>query len=124
MGVKKKILVVEDSAYWQSVLKEILNEFEVIVTAEGKNAGAIFKKNKDTALVIIGSHWPNVNGLKIASQIKEINRKIPVIMFIEFTESSHRDFLRSEADFCVPKVSELTLKIKKEILKKIKTIIK
>ncbi|MDT8401073.1 MAG: response regulator transcription factor [Bacteroidales bacterium] len=75
-----KILLVEDDLSFGSVLKSYLeiNDFTVEWVDDGKNAIPAFRKGQFN-LCILDVMLPNVDGFTIASEIRAINRTIPLI---------------------------------------------
>jgi DNA-binding response OmpR family regulator len=80
MSSISKIFLVEDDLSFGSVLKSYLeiNDFEVEWIDDGKNAMAAFRKEQ-FSLCILDVMLPNVDGFTIASEIRAINRTIPLI---------------------------------------------
>ncbi|HDZ40877.1 MAG TPA: response regulator transcription factor [Bacteroidetes bacterium] len=75
-----KILLVEDDLSFGSVLKSYLeiNDFTVEWVADGKNAIPAFRKGQFN-LCILDVMLPNVDGFTIASEIRAVNKTIPLI---------------------------------------------
>ncbi len=75
-----KILLVEDDLSFGSVLKSYLeiNDFAVEWIDDGKNAMSAFRKDEFN-LCILDVMLPNVDGFTIASEIRAINKTIPLI---------------------------------------------
>lgn len=75
-----KILLVEDDLSFGSVLKSYLeiNDFSVEWIDDGKNALEAFRK-APFHLCILDVMLPNVDGFTIASEIRAINKTIPLI---------------------------------------------
>ncbi|MFO7852079.1 MAG: response regulator transcription factor [Bacteroidota bacterium] len=80
MNECSKILLVEDDLSFGSVLKSYLeiNDFEVVWIDDGKNALDSFRKGQFD-LCILDIMLPNVDGFTIASEIRDINKDIPLI---------------------------------------------
>lgn len=80
MNECSKILLVEDDLSFGSVLKSYLeiNDFEVVWIDDGKNALDAFRKGQFD-LCILDIMLPNVDGFTIASEIRDINKDIPLI---------------------------------------------
>ncbi|MEA1886539.1 MAG: response regulator transcription factor [Bacteroidota bacterium] len=80
MNDYSKILLVEDDLSFGSVLKSYLeiNDFEVVWIDDGKNALNAFRKEQFD-LCILDIMLPNVDGFTIASDIRDINKDIPLI---------------------------------------------
>ena len=77
---RPKILVVDDSALTRAVFKKMLDEFyEVIEASSGKEALKILKK-ENIILIILDYNMPEMNGLELAEKIREIDKKIPIIL--------------------------------------------
>ncbi|MFO7755295.1 MAG: response regulator transcription factor [Bacteroidales bacterium] len=75
-----KILLVEDDLSFGSVLKSYLeiNDFSVDWIDDGKNALEAFRKTS-YHLCILDVMLPNIDGFTIASEIRAINKTIPLI---------------------------------------------
>lgn len=80
MTTSLKIFLVEDDLSFGSVLKSYLeiNEFEVTWINDGKYAVEAFRKNSFN-LCILDVMLPNVDGFTIANDIRELNKKVPII---------------------------------------------
>jgi len=80
MSEHSKILLVEDDLSFGSVLKSYLeiNDFTVVWIDDGKNALDTFRKEQFN-LCILDVMLPNVDGFTIASEIRTINKTIPLI---------------------------------------------
>lgn len=81
----EKILVVEDDKITRRLIKEILSRggYEVIEGEDGSQALELFKKEKPD-LVITDYQMPVMNGLRLLSEIRNINPGTPVIMLTGF----------------------------------------
>lgn len=77
---KEKLLLVEDDVNFGFVLKSYLemNEFEVELISDGKDAVPTFTKNQYD-LCILDVMLPNVDGFTIAREFRKINKKVPII---------------------------------------------
>ncbi len=75
-----KILLVEDDLSFGSVLKSYLeiNDFTVVWIDDGKYALDAFRKEQFN-LCILDVMLPNIDGFTIASEIRAINKVIPLI---------------------------------------------
>ena len=80
MNEFSKILLVEDDLSFGSVLKSYLeiNDFTVEWVDDGKNAMTAFRKDI-YHLCILDVMLPNVDGFTIATEIRAINKSIPLI---------------------------------------------
>jgi len=77
----KTILVVEDDITSQQYIKEIIAPTNAtIVTAEtGKKALTLFNQTENISLVLIDIRLPDISGLEVTKEIKNIRSNIPVI---------------------------------------------
>ncbi len=77
---KEKLLLVEDDVNFGFVLKSYLemNEFDVELISDGKDAVPAFTKNQYD-LCVLDVMLPNVDGFTIAREFRKINKKIPII---------------------------------------------
>jgi two-component system chemotaxis response regulator CheY len=78
----KKVLVVDDSLMTRMVIKKTLATFgvtEVVEAEDGQKGIDTFKANP---VDIVFSDWnmPNMNGLQMLEQIRQINPSVPVVM--------------------------------------------
>ncbi len=80
MSDLSKILLVEDDLSFGSVLKSYLeiNDFSVEWIDDGKHAVEAFRES-NYHLCILDVMLPNVDGFTIASEIRAINKTIPLI---------------------------------------------
>lgn len=80
MSEYSKILLVEDDLSFGSVLKSYLeiNDFTVEWIDDGKNALDAFRQEK-FHLCILDVMLPNIDGFTIASDIRAINKSVPLI---------------------------------------------
>jgi len=80
MSEYSKILLVEDDLSFGSVLKSYLeiNDFTVVWIDDGKYALDAFRKEQFN-LCILDVMLPNIDGFTIASEIRAINKVIPLI---------------------------------------------
>lgn len=77
---KEKLLLVEDDVNFGFVLKSYLemNDFEVELVSDGKDAVPAFSKNQYD-LCVLDVMLPNVDGFTIAREFRKINKKVPII---------------------------------------------
>ncbi|MDR2008897.1 MAG: response regulator transcription factor [Bacteroidales bacterium] len=77
---KEKLLLVEDDVNFGFVLKSYLemNEFDVTLVSDGKDAFPTFTKG-DFDLCVLDVMLPNVDGFTIAKEIRQSNKKMPII---------------------------------------------
>lgn len=80
--MKHKILLAEDEPFLGKVVKESLEKkgYEVVLAADGKQAWNLFGEN-DFSLCILDVMMPYKDGFTLAAQIRDANRKIP-LMFL------------------------------------------
>jgi DNA-binding response OmpR family regulator len=80
--MKHKILLAEDEPFLGKVLKESLEKkgYEVVLAPDGKQAWHQFTAN-EFSLCILDVMMPYKDGFTLAAQIREANRKIP-LMFL------------------------------------------
>ncbi len=87
---KIKVLLVDDSALVRKVVGDVLKsdeKFEVITPAQN---GAIALTRIATTMpdvIILDVEMPEMDGLTALGKIREINKKVPIIMFSTLTES-------------------------------------
>lgn len=85
------ILIVEDNFSQREKLKDILSLFteKIIISKDGEEALATFDKNKPN-LIFTDIKMPKLDGLEFAKKIREIDKKVPIIIVTAYTD---KDFL-------------------------------
>jgi len=80
MNSKIKILLVEDDPNFGSILKSYLElaDYEVVLRPDGKQGFSCFKNNRFD-LCILDIMMPEMDGFTLASEIKKLNDKVPLI---------------------------------------------
>jgi two-component system, OmpR family, response regulator len=80
MNKKIKILLVEDDPNFGSIMKSYLelNDFEVILKADGKQGLSAFK-SESFDICILDVMMPEMDGFTLAKEIKKINSNTPFI---------------------------------------------
>lgn len=79
--MKDKILIVDDDINITEYLKEALkNEYSVKVVHFGKEAVNAVNEDNDISIVLLDLRLPDIDGLNVLKQIKEIEEKTTVIM--------------------------------------------
>lgn len=83
---KKKILVVDDDPDFVQVVRMRLesNGHEVCVAHDGKEALQRVKTEKPDA-VLLDILMPKMDGLKVLSRIRRINKRLPVFILTAFS---------------------------------------
>ena len=76
----KKILVVEDHLEMQEYLKNLLNEFEVIIAQNGQEALSLLEKNKDIDVVLSDYMMPIMDGKSLVAAMHKENIKTPILI--------------------------------------------
>ena len=81
----EKILVVEDDKISRRIIREILSrsEYEVFEAEDGAQGLESFKANKPD-LVLTDYQMPVMNGLRVLSEIRNLQPAVPVIMLTGF----------------------------------------
>ncbi|MFO7843331.1 MAG: response regulator [Bacteroidales bacterium] len=89
----KTILIAEDDdANYMLLQKSLEKTHAQIIHAEnGKEAVRIFKSNPDIDLILMDIRMPVMDGIEATSQIKLIDRNIPIIVQTAFTMSSEKE---------------------------------
>ena len=77
----KKILIAEDEVVMRSMLSDYLQDFgyEIIEAENGAIAWEMWKKHKCDILVT-DINMPDMNGIQLLQQIKEVDKAFPVIV--------------------------------------------
>ncbi|OGF53426.1 MAG: hypothetical protein A2452_06345 [Candidatus Firestonebacteria bacterium RIFOXYC2_FULL_39_67] len=84
------ILIVDDEQAVCNLLTRFLKKegYETEIAKLGRDAITIFKE-KNPALVLLDIGLPDINGIEVLKQMKEITRGIPVMMISAGTESEN-----------------------------------
>jgi two-component system, OmpR family, lantibiotic biosynthesis response regulator NisR/SpaR len=61
---------------------------EIIIAQDGEEAFNYFKEKK-LDIIILDINIPKLNGLKLASKIREINKKVPIIFLTAFSDKDN-----------------------------------
>lgn len=95
--MKKRVLVVDDSALMRAVLSEIINsapDLQVVGTACNALEARDFIKNLNPDVMTLDVDMPHLNGIEFLSQIMRL-RPMPVIMISGLTERDSETTLRA-----------------------------
>ncbi|MDK2978165.1 MAG: hypothetical protein PWP52_879 [Bacteroidales bacterium] len=89
----KTILIAEDDdANYMLLQKSLAKTNAKIIRAEnGKEAVQYCKANPDIDLVLMDIRMPIMDGIEATSQIKQINKNLPIIVQTAFTMSSEKE---------------------------------
>lgn len=81
MDKKSKILLAEDELKLAKVIKEELtrNNYKVDIALNGNEASTLFAQNS-YSLIIIDINLPNKNGIQLCKEIREKNKKMPILI--------------------------------------------
>ncbi len=104
---KKKILIIDDEGDICDMMKlnlESTGEFEVMTATTGEEGVEKAKKTK-IDLVISDFYMPGMNGEEVLGAIKEIDSKIPVLLFSIYhdDESTLATSVKKKADGIINK---------------------
>jgi diguanylate cyclase (GGDEF)-like protein len=86
------VLYCEDEEYLRDITKSILESFtkKQYIGVDGKEGLELFRQNKDEIdLIITDVSMPNMTGLEMAKEIKQINPNIPIIVATAFSNSEY-----------------------------------
>jgi len=85
-----KLLYVEDNDTTRNSTKIMLDEFfsDITLAVDGQDGLDKFKEDRFD-IIITDINMPNLSGLEMAKEIKEINSNIPVLIFSAYNESSY-----------------------------------
>lgn len=77
---KKNILIADDEAGVRSSFSMMLKDSYNIITAENGTECLRIVRQKQPQLVILDVKLPDMNGIDVLKEIKQINRRLPVIV--------------------------------------------
>lgn len=114
---KKKILIVDDEVDFAEIMRVRLaaDNYDVIIANNGKDALGIVKKDKPDA-VLLDIMMPEIDGLTVLKQIRDMNQNIPVFMITAFS-NEERIKIASQLN-----ASGFIVKSQQDIAKEIKNI--
>lgn len=81
MGVKHRILLVEDEAKLSKIIREELNAngYDTDIATDGLEASKLFNQHA-YALVLLDINLPYKNGFVLCREFRDQNKKVPIIM--------------------------------------------
>ena len=90
---KLKILVVDDESRMRKLVRDFLvkQNFDVLEAGDGEEAGDLFFREKDIALIILDVMMPKMDGWQVCREIRAYS-KVPIIMLT--AKSDERDELQ------------------------------
>lgn len=111
-----RVLVVDDSFFARSVIRDALEEygnFEVTETAsDGEEALELIRENLAFDAITLDINMPNLNGLQTLSRLQSMNVEIPVLVLSSLTKEDARASMkaldRGAADVMAKPQDELT----------------
>jgi two-component system NtrC family response regulator len=95
------ILVVDDEPNYLIVITELLQDegFEVCTAQSGEEGISIIKKIAPD-LVITDMQMPGIDGLELLSEVRGINKDLPVIIITAYGETEKLAAAMQEGAFC------------------------
>jgi CheY-like chemotaxis protein len=104
----KTILFADDSKNIREFCRAALEEegYRVVLARDGRDAVSAFRAQAPD-LAILDICMPGVNGLEAMERIKQIEPKVPVILFTAYDEDCVWDHRGSLAAACVEKSEDL-----------------
>lgn len=94
--MNNKILVVDDSKLYKTVIKDWLSEknYDTIFANSGEQAIEIFYKNKaDISLIILDIELGGINGLEVCKKLRVINKsdELSIIILTSYTDKNIKE---------------------------------
>jgi two-component system, NtrC family, phosphoglycerate transport system response regulator PgtA len=82
IGLKRRILLVDDDADIRSLVRAFLESdgFEVFSCGDGHRASDLFRTRNDIDLLLTDMQMPEVSGLTLANQLTELKPSLPVVV--------------------------------------------
>lgn len=87
-----KILIAEDIQEIRELWADLLDEFNFTLAKDGAEAWAIFNSSFD--LILTDLNMPNMNGLKLIKNIRQVDSEIPIIMFTASSDLINDDLMK------------------------------
>lgn len=89
-----KILVVDDEEDIRNILKDQFEEFNYEVTTANNGRVALEKISEYSFDAVISDiRMPEMGGLELTQNIREVNKEIPIYLITAFSEYSEKDIL-------------------------------
>lgn len=94
---KKRILLVDDEADFVTIMKMRLevNNYEVIIACDGKEALEKIKKDKPD-VVLLDIMMPGIDGIEVLKRIRKDDSELPIFIL---TASSNEDRFKLAKEF-------------------------
>jgi signal transduction histidine kinase/ligand-binding sensor domain-containing protein/CheY-like chemotaxis protein len=91
---KRKILVVDDNSTNLTILKNQLEQWQQIpyLAKSGREALFLLSERTDFDLIITDMHMPEMNGIELATKIREKYPAIPIILLSSLGNESHKNY--------------------------------
>ena len=85
---KAKILIVDDSATDRLIIKNMLDQHEVLTACDGNEALKLLNQNTDIDIMILDLNMPKMNGFEVLNKLKASGRskKMRTIILTNFDE--------------------------------------
>lgn len=85
-----KILVIEDMQELLVFHKRwlTLEKAEFVGSLNGKEGVRLFEENPDVAVVILDMLLPDIHGMEVLKQLRELNPEIPIVVCSGYNDSS------------------------------------
>jgi len=102
----RKCLLVDDNVDVLTYLKKILLDtgINVITASSGSAAIEAIRKYTDLDLILLDLQMPEINGIEVTQEIRQINRNIPIIAQTAYIFEEDKDMiLRAGCDACLIK---------------------
>ncbi len=102
--ISEHILVIDDNTKVINSIKLAFPEYDVSAYSDGKKALSLLQKPNDVRLVLLDIMMPEVDGITVLREIKNINPDIAVIIMTAYaTKDFAIDALRFHADDFIEK---------------------
>lgn len=89
----KTILIAEDDESNVLLLRKALEKthVEIIHAENGKQAVKLFRTNPDIDIILMDIRMPVMDGIEATTQIKQIDKDVPIVVQTAFTMSSEKE---------------------------------
>ena len=91
---KRKILVIDDNSTNLTIIKNQLEQWQQIpyLAKSGREALFLLSESADFDLIITDMHMPEMNGIELATKIREKYSAIPIILLSSLGNESHKNY--------------------------------
>lgn len=97
-----KVMVVDDEIAMREILKIMLKDYKVIEASNGREAVALYAKEKPD-IVLMDVMMPLMNGIEATAEIKKIDPNAKIVAITAYASSKGEKVMEAGADYILKK---------------------